>query len=124
MATERKRLTKSQLTKFLTKITYSIGFGFPEKIYQNALDYELRNNLHEVKQEFNIDVVYGLVHLGQVRADLVIDNDTIIELKAVDKIKPKHENQLKRYLNVTKFPKGFLININFESFQIEEIDNL
>lgn len=115
-------LTKEKLSEYLTKITDSIGFGLPEKIYQNALDYELRNNLFEVQQEYNIDVVYGLIHLGQIRADLIVNSNIIIELKAVDKIKPKHQSQLKRYLRITKIKKGFLINISYDSFVIEELD--
>jgi len=114
-------LTKEKLTEYLTKITDSIGFGLPERIYQNALDYELRNHLHEVQQEFNIDIVYGLVHLGQIRADIIVDNNTILELKAVDKIKPKHQSQLKRYLKITKISKGFLINISYNDFTIDEM---
>ena len=115
-------LSKEFLEQMIVKITNVIGFGFPEAIYQKALDYELRNNSFSVQQEVNIDVVYGLIHLGLIRADLVVNEKYIIELKAVDKLKPKHKSQLERYLKVIgKKMNGFLINISHNSYEIEEI---
>ena len=115
-------LTKTFLTDMITRITDSIGFGYPESIYQKAVDYELRNYLFKVQQEVNIDIVYGLVYCGSIRADLIVDDKYIIELKTVDKLKPKHKSQIIRYLKTMKLTKGFLINISYDSFEIEEIE--
>ena len=124
MESEKVPLTKEFLEQMIVKITKAIGFGFPEMMYQRAIDYELRNHLYIVQQEVNIDVVYGLIHLGSIRADLVVDDNYIIELKAVDKLKEKHRCQLKRYLKVIgKKMNGFLINISHDKYEIEEISD-
>ena len=120
---DKIELTEQLLTEFITKITNSIGFGFPENIYQKALDYELRNYLFKVQQEVNIDIIYGLVYCGNIRADFIIDDKYIIEMKTVDKLKPKHRSQLERYLKTTKLSKGFLINISYNYFEIETLVN-
>ena len=121
--TSSLKLTKERLTEMIESITKSLGFGLPESIYQNALDYELRNHLFSVEQEVNIDIVYGLFRVGNVRADIIVDQSIIIEMKAVDKIKPKHRSQLDRYLKFTKCAQGFLINISYDNYEIEEIKN-
>lgn len=120
---ERKELTKEFVTHLVTKIVNAIGYDLPESCYKKALDYELRNYLFTVEQEVNIDVVYGLIQVGSVRADLIINRESIIELKATDKIKPKHRGQLEKYLRLLEYKKGFLINVSFNSFEVEEIEN-
>lgn len=123
MSEEKKLISKKELSKYLTKITDTIGFGLVEKVYQNALDYELKKDNYEVEQEVNINIIYENINIGTIRADTIVNKNIILELKAVDKLTIKHETQLKRYLKFTKIKKGYLININYCSFTIESFYN-
>jgi len=116
----------------IINITKTIGFGYPENVYQKALDYELRKEGYFVQLEYNIDIVYKGVNCGSIRADMIVNNGhshfnfkdaIIIELKCVDKIKPKQRSQLQRYLKTTGLKQGFLINISYDSYEIEEMFN-
>lgn len=114
-------MDKRKLEQLMIKITDAIGFGFQESIYHNALLYYLRKEYNNVKSEVNLDVIHEGVTFGSVRADIIIDNKYIIEMKTVDVIKPKNISQLKRYLFLTKIKTGFVINVNYESYQIVKI---
>ena len=59
--------------------------------------------------------------LGSVRADIIIGNECIIEIKSKSKIGEKEINQLKRYLNVCNMDIGYLINISYIDFEIVEV---
>ena len=121
MTSDKIPLTKELVTSFIEKNINALGYNLPESCYQNALDYELRNHLFKVEQEPIIDIVYGLIRVGQVKADLIVDDKYIIEMKVTDKIKNKHRSQLEKYLRLKNYKKGFLINISFDKYEIEEI---
>lgn len=88
----------------------TLGAGFLEKVYENALCLELKKHNLEIKQQFPIEVTYKENLVGEFYADILVENRVIVELKAVSKILPIHEVQLVNYLNATKIPIGLLIN--------------
>jgi GxxExxY protein len=88
----------------------SLGFGFLEKVYENALVLELLKLGLVVEQQKNIRVYYDGVEVGDYYADLVIDNKVIVELKSVEKLREEHEAQLLNYLRSTTLEVGVLIN--------------
>ncbi len=92
------------------KVHNTLGFGFLEKVYENAFAIELRKLGLVVEQQYPITVYYDGQIVGDYKADLVIDGDLIIELKAVSHIIEEHEVQLVNYLNATRRPFGLLIN--------------
>ena len=112
---------EEKLNSYMNKIIETIGYGFQESIYQNALCYELRMNNHEIKNEVNFNVMYGSVELGNVRADIIVDDKYIIEMKTNLKIKPKDEIQLRKYLRLANINEGFLINIGEENYEVKAI---
>ena len=59
--------------------------------------------------------------MGSVRADMIVDNEYIIEMKSISKIGEKEINQLKRYLNIFNKSSGFLINISYKDYEIVEV---
>ena len=59
--------------------------------------------------------------MGSVRADMIINNEYIIEMKSISKIGEKEINQLKRYLNIFNKSSGFLINISYKDYEIVEV---
>ena len=90
----------------------NLGPGLLESIYENALCYELKDNGIRYEKQIGIPIVYKGLSLGDYRLDLLVENEIIVELKAVDRIEPIFEAQVLTYLKVTKKNIGLLINFN------------
>ncbi len=88
----------------------TLGSGFLEKVYENALAHELRKRQHKVLQQVPIDVTYNGVNVGHYLADLLVDDRVIVEMKAVENLSPAHEAQLVNYLRATGVEVGLLLN--------------
>ncbi|MCK4956250.1 MAG: GxxExxY protein [Candidatus Cloacimonetes bacterium] len=87
-----------------------LGFGFLESVYENALMIELNKiNINAIRQQ-PIEVLYKGQIVGDFRADIIVDNKIIIELKAVSKLSSIHEVQLVNYLKATEIKIGLLVN--------------
>lgn len=93
--------------------------GFLESVYQKALLIELEKNGISAKGEVPINVYYDECVIGEFRADIVIENKIIIELKAVQNLSLIHEAQLVNYLTATKIDCGLLINFGGERIEIK-----
>jgi len=87
-----------------------LGYGFLEKVYENALYYELQKAGLNVKQQSPIQVIYDHNLVGDYYADLIVADKVIVELKAVSILDPIHEVQLVNYLKATGIEVGLLIN--------------
>jgi len=88
----------------------ALGYGFLEKVYENALYYEILKSGLNVKQQFPIQVFYDHNLVGDYYADLIVEDKVIVELKAVSVLDPMHEVQLVNYLRATGIEVGLLIN--------------
>jgi len=106
---QHEELTK-QIIACAYKVHNTLGAGFLEKVYENALAIELRKNGFDVKQQYPIKVYYEDEIVGDYFADILVNNIIIIELKAVENLAPIHETQLVNYLNGTGLDIGLLIN--------------
>ena len=93
--------------------------GFLESVYQKALLIELEKNGISAKDEVPINVYYDEYVVGEFRADIVIENKIIVELKAVQNLSLIHEAQLVNYLTSTKIDCGLLINFGGERIEIK-----
>jgi GxxExxY protein len=102
-------LTERIIAAFYT-VYNSLGYGFLEKVYENALALEIRKAGHEVEQQYLIKVNYGGRVVGEYYADLVVDDSVIIEIKAVRQLLKEHEAQLSNYLKATPYEVGLLLN--------------
>lgn len=102
-----------QVVDAAMKVHTFLGPGLLESAYEACLSYELRKRGLTVLNQFPIPVVYdGMeVEVGY-RADLLVDDEVIIELKAVDKLAPVHEAQLLSYLKLSGRRVGLLINFH------------
>jgi len=87
-----------------------LGYGFLEKVYENALYYEIQKSGLNVKQQSPIQVIYDHNLVGDYYADLIVADKVIVELKAVSILDPIHEVQLVNYLKATGIEVGLLIN--------------
>ena len=94
----------------LYKVYNTLGYGFLEKVYENALAYELARQGLEVRQQWPIKVYYDGHLMGEYFADLLVGSRVIVELKAVENLCPEHEAQLLNYLKATEIEVGLLLN--------------
>ena len=110
--------------KQIRQIAYSLhcyfGTGFLEKVYENALAHRLEKAGFDIKVQAPIVVTDedGFV-AGNYEADIVVDDQIIIELKAVHTLTEVHKAQLLNYLKATGYKYGLLINFGSNVFQIK-----
>lgn len=107
-------LLHKDLTDVILKTFYEVynelGYGFLEKVYENALLIELRNKGFEVSPQKKIKVFYKGNEVGDYYADLIVENKVILELKAAEYVVEEFENQLLNYLRGTNCEIGLLLN--------------
>jgi len=87
-----------------------LGYGFLEKVYENALVEELKRRGLEVDQQVEIQAYYKGVVVGKYVADLFVDGKVIVEIKAEKEYNPRNEAQLLNYLKATGVRVGLLLN--------------
>jgi GxxExxY protein len=95
------------------RIHTTLGPGLLESVYLEILVYELKKIGLKCEKEVGIPVHYEEVRLDLgFRADLIVENLVIIELKSVEKVQPVHKKQLMTYLKLTGMKLGLLVNFN------------
>ena len=99
-----------QIIKAFYKIYNTLGYGFLEKVYENALYIELSNMNFSVQKQQPIPVFYEGDEVGLYYADLVVEELVIVELKAAESIANEHYIQLLNYLKATNMEVGLLLN--------------
>lgn len=93
------------------------GTGYLEEVYKNALMVELEALGLHAEKEMSIPVDYKGARVGDYRADIIVENRLILELKVVTALCSAHEAQLVNYLNATGIDDGLLINFGSSSLQ-------
>lgn len=101
--------TREILKAFYT-VYNSLGYGFLEKVYQNALLIELRKSGLFCESQKPIRVFYEESLVGEYYADIIVDDCIILELKAAEALCEEHEYQLINYLKATEIEIGLLLN--------------
>jgi len=86
------------------------GYGFLEKVYENALLIELADRNLKAESQKPVDVAYKGRVVGKYLADIIVEDKVLVELKAEKAYNPKHEAQLIHYLKATNLKVGLLIN--------------
>ena len=114
------------LRTIMMQITDELGYGLKESVYQCALAVELRFQGHKVDLEVNKSILYHgsqarhlqAHNVGTVRLHMVIDDNFIVELKALAKITKKEFTQLQQYIKISGINNGCIINVNTDSVQV------
>ncbi len=101
------------------QVNKQLGSGFLEKVYENALLVELRNIGLSAEAQVPVKVRYKGHEIGEYFADIVVENQVIIELKAIEALQRSHEAQLLNYLKATGYKVGLLINFTHPRAQIK-----
>ena len=95
------------------KVHSTLGPGLLESVYEICLAHELSKRGLNIQTQVPFPIVYGDVRLDAgLRIDLVVENQLIVEIKAVETMLPVFEAQLLTYLKLTKMRLGLLINFN------------
>jgi GxxExxY protein len=113
MLVKHAELTEKIIAAFYA-VYNTLGTGFLEKVYRNALALELAKRGLDAQIEVPIRVYYDGVEVGEYFADLVVQKCVLVELKAVEKVSGEHEAQLLHYLRATDYEVGLLLNFGPE----------
>ncbi|QIA06705.1 GxxExxY protein [Draconibacterium halophilum] len=110
-------MTENEIAKIIVNTCYDVhvelGSGLLESVYEEILTYELSSKGLKVERQKAIPLIWGdkKMEIG-FRADLIVENRVIIELKSVECIAPVHPKQVLTYLRITGLKLGLLINFN------------
>ena len=116
---EQEHPMTRQIVGLAMKVHRTLGSGFAESIYRNALIIELRKAEIAFVCHLALSVKYDGVEVGAFQADLVIGNQLIIELKAVDMLNTAHSAQLVNYLKATNIDHGQLLNFGTQRLEFK-----
>jgi GxxExxY protein len=104
-------------------VANTLGSGFLEKVYENALAHELAKTGLHVVQQTAISVMYDGVIVGDYVADLLVENEILLELKAVKALDAVHMAQCMNYLKATGLTVCLLINFGTPRIEVKRIVN-
>lgn len=120
--TETNRITQQVIGCAYT-VSNTLGCGFLEKVYENALAYELHKTGLRVAQQYSIQIHYDGAIVGDYTADLLVENCVLVELKAVQTLDEIHMAQCLNFLKATALPICLLINFGKPRVEIRRILN-
>jgi len=92
------------------KVYDELGNGFLESVYEKSLMIELKNNRLKADDQKSLNVYYKNQLVGDFKADIIVEDKIIIEIKALTKLTAQHEAQLINYLKATGIKVGLLVN--------------
>jgi GxxExxY protein len=107
-------LLHKSITDKILKVYYEVynelGYGFLEKVYQNAMYFELKSLRYKVEAQKQIKVYYKKQLVGEYYSDLLVEDKVIVELKATELLMNAHVAQIINYLKGTPIEVGLLLN--------------
>ena len=108
------RYKQSELTDVIISVFYDVynelGFGFLESVYRKAMRVALIQKGVNVQEEVQVSVFFRRQNVGDFKADLVVNNSILLELKTAETLGPPHEAQVLNYLRATSLELGLLLN--------------
>jgi len=110
----KKNFKHSEIIGLILKAFFNVyntlGYGFLEKVYENAMLIELRKLGLKCSNQLAIEVHYDDQIVGDYKADILVEELVIVELKAIETLAPIHEAILVNYLKGTELEVGLLLN--------------
>jgi len=103
------------------RVSNTLGAGFLEKVYENALAHELRKSGLHVAQQYPIVVMYDGMVVGDYVADLMVAGSVIVELKCVKGIEDIHLAQCLNYLRATGLRRGLILNFHYPKVAVKRV---
>lgn len=105
------------------KVSNTLGSGFLEKVYENAMFIEVGENNLVVFRQHPLQVFYNDKVVGDYFADLLVENEVVVEIKAVKELNEIHQAQLMNYLVASNKRCGVLINFGKPRVEIKRVLN-
>ena len=99
-----------KVIKVFYKVYNKLGYGFLEKVYENAMMIEFEEDHIPAVSQYPIKVSYRDKMVGEYFADILVGSKVIVEIKATRNLAPEHEAQLLNYLKATDIEIGLLLN--------------
>ena len=125
MNTDGCGLKLNEITEKIIGCAYAVsnalGCGFLEKVYENAFAHQLRKAGLDIKQQYGFKVRYDGIVVGEFAADLLVNKQVLVELKAVSQLDNIHMAQCLNYLNATGLEMCLLINFGKPKVEIKRI---
>jgi GxxExxY protein len=106
---KHKELTEN-IIKIFYRVYNKLGYGFLEKVYENAMMIEFKKDGIAAVCQFPIKVFYEGELIGEYYADILVDTKVIVEIKAAKRLTEENEAQLLNYLKATDIEVGLLLN--------------
>lgn len=103
------------------KVSNTLGAGFLEKVYENALAVELKKAGLKIEQQKKVSVKYDGVVVGDYTADIIVNDSVLLELKAARIIDEIHQAQLLNYLKATGLRLGLILNFGTPKLGIKRM---
>lgn len=110
-----------QVVGMAMQVHRQLGYGFLEKVYENALMVLLKRAGIQAAQQTPLKVMFEGVVVGDYFADILVDNKIILELKSCESVTPTHRAQVLNYLKATKLELGFIFNFGKKSLEHERL---
>jgi GxxExxY protein len=113
-----------KITKFAEEVYSTLGAGYNEAVYEEALGVELRNAKIDYEVQHSTEIMYKKAKVGTHRLDFIIDGKVVVELKSSASISKGNRSQLIAYLRTLGLKKGLIINFPYpdaDTPQIEEV---
>jgi GxxExxY protein len=112
-------MTENEVATHVVDVAFKIhttyGPGLLESVYETIMAYELKKRGLVIRRQQPIPVVHESIRMNVgFRADLIVENKVVVEIKSVEAIAPVHKKQLLTYLRLTDKRLGLLINFNVE----------
>ena len=110
-----------QINGVVFEVSRTLGAGFLERVYENALMIELRERGLKAESQVPIKVFYKDEIVGEYFADILVQDTVILELKAIENLSKVHEAQLLNYLKATGIQVGLLVNFKHPKAEIKRM---
>ena len=118
-----KEMQHKELTERIISAAYTVyntmGFGFLESVYEKYLLIELKKDNIRAESQKPVTVKYRNEIVGEFKADIIVEDTVILELKSIKQIVQAHEVQLVNYLVATGKPVGFLLNFGEQKVEVK-----
>lgn len=116
---KKKNMTENEIAKIIVDVAYHVhkrlGPGLLESVYESVLAYKLEKRGLKVERQIPVPIVYEGISFNEgFRADLIVEDKVIVELKSVETVAPVHKKQLLTYLRLADKRLGLLINFGSE----------
>lgn len=106
------------------KVHSTLGNGFQEVIYQRALAIEMKKEELSFEREMEMNILYDGQHIGTRRVDFFVEDEIMVEIKAVIQLEDVHLAQAMNYCQAYNLPIGLLINFGSKSLQFKRVYNV